>query len=67
MNWHSTVCERCGEKREIAWVVFSNIIQDFVCDACGQAALEIRRKQGYDFTLPGSIRVVSYRSEHYAQ
>jgi len=74
MNWHNTTCERCGEKREIAWVVFSDIIQDRVCDPCGQVALEIRKErpplnQLYPpyRQVPGAIRVVSFKSERYAQ
>lgn len=66
IDWRNPRCERCHEKREIEWVVFSDIIQDFVCDPCGRAALELRRETTI-IALPGSIRVVPYRSERYAQ
>ena len=72
MDWHNTTCERCGEKCDIAWVVFSDIIQDRVCDSCGQVALDIRRNQSVisgrwpELRLPGAIRVVPFMSSHYA-
>jgi len=58
-------CQRCGERRPFEWVVFSDVITDFVCGPCGEVALELRRAQTSN-DHPGSIRVVSYQGAHYA-
>ena len=58
MNWHNPICERCNEKRPIEWSVSSDIIFMFVCDPCGQAALELKKGQtsnepfGYIVVIP---------------
>jgi len=59
-------CNRCGEHRPIKWVVYFDIFTHFVCESCGQAALEIKKlrsENGVDH--PGRIYVVSYEGNHY--
>ncbi len=58
-------CARCGENRAIKWVIFSDIITDYVCGTCGEDALKIKRTQTNTDPHPGRLWVVSYESDHY--
>lgn len=53
-------CERCGENRPIKWVIFSDILTDYVCETCGEDALKIKRIQTNTDPYPGRLWVVSY-------